>query len=211
MPMSIRELFRGVGLNVAGIAGYGSPVREGRPGVYVVANTADVDTCAGCGFQPTLSMDRIAEWIRRVPAMHLAGSPQQPAPEALRMRLLEFWLPDEPVLYIGKAGTTAPSYRSIKDRVADLYDHVLGDRRPHRGGHWLKTLGDLDRKFIFWGVVTDGRSPDQVESEMLAHFVSGVSPNSKAALRDRLRPFPWADLEHPKGNRKNHGILNQTL
>ena len=211
MPTSIGDLFRAAGLGIAGIARYGSSVKERWPGVYVIANTSNLGVSTQQRFEPSLSMDSIREWARRVPTMQLGDSAPPLTPEAVEARLLEFRLPDEPVLYIGKAGTAVPSRRSIGDRVADLYDHILGDPRPHRGGHWMKILDDLDQKFVIWAVVTDGRSPEDVENEMLAHFVFGVSPASKAALRDPLHPFPWANLEYPKGNRKKHGILNQTL
>jgi hypothetical protein len=211
MPSSIGDLFRASNLEIAGTVSYGRPVREKWPGVYVVASTSDLNAGTGQSFLPTLDAALVERWMRYVPAMQLEDSPDLLTSTAMAKRLLEFWLPDEPVLYIGKAGTAIPSRRSIGDRVADLYDHVLGDPRPHRGGHWLKTLSDLDQKFVIWAAVMDGRSPQDVENEMLAHFVAGVSSASRATLRDSLRPFPWANLEYPKGNRKKHGILNQTL
>ena len=147
MPTSVRDLFQMTGLDVAGIVTYGSTVRERWPGVYVIANTRDLDAGAGQRFEPALSAGHIEEWMRSVPTMQLGDSDSAPhlTPEAVEARLLEFWLPDEPVLYVSKAGTSVPSRRSIGDRVADLYDHILGDPRPHRGGHWMKTLGDLDQ------------------------------------------------------------------
>lgn len=49
-------------------------------------------------------------------------------------RLATFWLPDEVVLYIGLAGA------SVRKRVRQYYRTPLGDKRPHAGGWWLKTL-----------------------------------------------------------------------
>ena len=45
---------------------------------------------------------------------------------------------------------------------------------------------------------------------MLEAFVAGVSADSGPALRDPDHPFPFANLEWPKGVRKSHGIRGAT-
>jgi hypothetical protein len=37
-------------------------------------------------------------------------------------------------------------------------------------------------------------------------FVANTSAASREALADPLRPFPFANLESPKGVREDHGI-----
>ena len=49
---------------------------------------------------------------------------------------------DKPLI-IGKAGT------SLKTRVNQFYNHILGNSNPHRGGHWLKTLDNLAHLNIY--------------------------------------------------------------
>ena len=54
-------------------------------------------------------------------------------PVELPPEVRERWLPDQPIVYIGKAG--GPNFKStLRKRVRQFY----GDRSPHRGG---KALG----------------------------------------------------------------------
>jgi len=214
MPTSVRSCFEAVGLSMDGPVKYDDPVPESRPGVYVVTHDRDPDA-AGPAFryEAHISSSAIAQWILGVPEMRVCidGCMVPPSSRDVKKRLLEFWLPDEPILYIGKAGTASPSSRGIDERVKDLYKHVLGNPRPHRGGHWLKTLADLGQKFIFWTPVLDNRAPEVVEHEMIALFVSHVTEEARVMLRDPAHAFPWANLEHPRGTRKKHGLHRQTL
>ncbi|MHB1419868.1 MAG: hypothetical protein ACYCX4_09855 [Bacillota bacterium] len=90
--------------------------------------------------------------------------------------------------------------------MKQYYETPLGQPRPHRGGHWLKTLSILENLSIFWAATDD---PDGAENELLATFVKNVSQGSKEQLLDPDRPLPFANLEYPKGNRKKHGIARQ--
>jgi hypothetical protein len=48
------------------------------------------------------------------------------------------------------------------------------------------------------------------EHTMLGAFVRSVSDNTKRRLRDPKHPFPFANLEWPRGTRKDHGITGAT-
>jgi len=63
---------------------------------------------------------------------------RRPSADAFAARIASFWLPDEPIVYIGLA-------TSLRSRVSGFYRTPIGARRPHAGGWLLKTLSILDR------------------------------------------------------------------
>ena len=121
--------------------------------------------------------------------------------EAGSNALSEFWLSDESTLYIGKTS-------SLRNRVRGYYKTPLGDRRPHAGGHWIKTLSLLSETFVYYAESPD---PEHAESRLIQAFVTRVSSSTKHRLRDAEHPFPFANLEFPRGNRKDHGIAKSKL
>jgi hypothetical protein len=111
-------------------------------------------------------------------------------------------LPDETILYIGKAGT------SLNTRVNQFYNHILGNSKPHRGGHWLKTLDNLADLNIYL-TATHDEPAHEVESRCLKIFIDNVSTETREKLVDPMNPFPFANLEFPKGVKKNHNLQDQ--
>ena len=114
----------------------------------------------------------------------------------------EFWLPDETVVYIGMTNL------SIGGRVGAFVKTALGDRRPHSGGHWLKTLTVLPELRVWWAPTA---APEEYEDALLSAFAQGVSPAAKAALRDSSVVLPWANLQAATDERKQHGIKGSLL
>jgi hypothetical protein len=47
---------------------------------------------------------------------------------------------------------------------------------------------------------------DDAEDAGIERFAEHVSTQTRAGLHDRLRVMPFANLEHPQGNSKAHGI-----
>ena len=86
------ELLRSVGLMADGPVHWGNPVRVGGPGVYVVELAAPVKTAP-------IDHQLVGHWIERVPGLTLDAT--RPTARELAVRLGEFWLPDETVVYIG--------------------------------------------------------------------------------------------------------------
>ena len=89
--------------------------------------------------------------------------------------------------------------------------HMLGERRPHRGGHWLYTLKRLPDLYLFYSEILDKRHEHEVELRMLEDFIESTGNIS-------LKSLPWANLELKfKGfplrlgisGRKKHGIGKQ--
>jgi len=140
-------------------------------------------------------MNAIHDWLRVRPELRLDG--KRPSEEELIERLASFWLPDEPVLYIGL------TRRSLRKRVNEYYKTPLGARKPHAGGHFLKTLGSIDGLFVHSSACA---SPAAAEDSMLEAFCSGISASSRQRIRDPDHPFPFANLEWPQGTRKRHGL-----
>jgi len=116
--------------------------------------------------------------------------------ENLRARLDSFWIPGETVVYIGKAT------RSLATRIGQYYRTPLGDRAPHAGGHWIKTLSILDDLRVTWAEAED---PSTSEDDLLRAFAELVSKEAAANLP--AGPIlPFANLEIAGGVRKAHGI-----
>lgn len=196
MPTSVSKLFESVDLKLAGRVSWGQQVRDDQPGVYIVSlSLLPKDEKTSFFEVPPIDRNIVSEWISTVPSLKLDGG--RPTPDALVNRLSKFWLSDESILYIGKAGT------SLRTRVGQYYRTPLGRPKPHAGGHWLKTVSVLNKLSVFWAL-TD--NPEDIEADLLGRFVQGVSPETKSILHDPLRPFPFANIEFPKGNSKDHGI-----
>jgi hypothetical protein len=136
----------------------------------------------------------LSRWIEAAPQMRLDNA--APTVDLLSDRLGDFWLPDESILYIGKA-------TALRGRIGEYYRTPLGARRPHAGGHWIKALSILEDTFVHFAVCAE---PEVAEQDLLSAFVASVSSETRRALRDPEHPFPFANLEFPPGVRKRHGI-----
>jgi transcription elongation factor GreA len=181
-------LFRSVGLLADGPVAWGTAVRSVKPGVYVVElpdapETAPVDIGA------------VGTWLSRVPSLRLDG--ERPSGKELATRLASFWLPGEPVLYVGRSNA------SLAGRVNALYRTPLGDPKPHAGGQWIKTLSVLERTRVWWAETDAG---EEAELAVLEAFAASVDPEIAAGLPDGSPVLPFANLAIPTGERRPHGI-----
>lgn len=194
MPSTVRELFAAAGLTPTAVVPWGTRPTNRRPGVYAVALTADVDDRAGLVDCP-LEMSRVRELLDVRPELRVDG--QRPTVNELATRLMLMWLPNEPVIYIGCAGS------SIHDRVCKYYRTKVGARSPHAGGWPTKMLRGLDSCYVHTAGCDD---PDGAERQMIDAFLRQVRLESAAQLVDPTLPLPFANLEIPRGRRKRHGI-----
>jgi hypothetical protein len=137
----------------------------------------------------------LSELIETRPEIKVDG--EKPTLEQLADRLSEFWLPNEPILYIGLAGT------SVAGRVDQYYKTRIGARTPHAGGWFLKMTSLLPDLFVHFG---ESEAPGVSEETLLRSFVDGLGYGAVERLRDPAHPMPFANLEFPKGVRKRHGI-----
>jgi transcription elongation factor GreA len=176
---SASELMRALGLFVDGPVRWGASVPSRAPGVFVVELPGGSD-------EAPIDPASVRRWIERVPGMTVDGEPAAIA--TLARRLAEFWLPGEPVLYVGRAA------KQVGGRVAALYATELGDAKPHSGGHWLKTLAGLPELRLWWAE-TDAH--EEYEDALLA-----------AVAERNAGRLPFANLAPAGSPHKRHGLDN---
>jgi hypothetical protein len=87
----------------------------------------------------------------------------------------------------------------------------LGDRRPHAGGHWIKTLTNLTSLTVHYAELDSVADPEDVEKQMLRTFSQAVSAQTRAAHPQPDLTIPFANLEIRGVGRRNHGIRNAVL
>ncbi len=158
----------------------------------MIAATEEPDGCPSAS-TPPFDTETVQLLLGRRPELTLDGS--RPLADQLAKRLGSMWLPDEPVIYIGKA-------TSIGSRVNQYYKTSIGARSPHAGGWPLKLLPNLDELWVHWA---KNPMPELAEQKALAAFVHNVSNGAMSQLVDPDHPYPYANLEGP-GGRKRHGI-----
>jgi hypothetical protein len=153
-----------------------------------LASTAPIDTRA------------VAGWLKRVPKFQLDG--HRPTSGEVAARLAAFWVPSRSVVYIGR--TTQP----LVDRIADYYTTPLGNRSPHAGGHWIKTLRVLPDCCVYWATADD---PFGLEGALLTRFAATVPASEAATLFDPERVLPFANLADAHKRPKRHAMRYQRL
>ena len=194
MPTTVAEVFAVVGLRREGIVRWGVKPAVSTPGVYVVSLTESLDTYDGKLTEAPLAKAEFERWLGVCPTLTLDGV--RPTVQQLMDRIRRFWIPDEVILYIGLA-------TSLSGRLDGYYQTPIGARRPHSGGYFLKLLSNLDELHVHYTRCPD---PDLAEDGMLRRFCKNVSNDSRRALLDPAHPFPFANLEWPRGVRKAHGL-----
>lgn len=187
------SLLRSVGLLADGPAAWGRPIPAHGPGVFVIELPTPLPTAP-------IELTRVGKWIERVETLHLDGV--RPASRALAARLASFWLPSQTVLYVGASDA------SVGRRITAIARTELGDRRPHSGGHWLKTLRSLDSLRIWWAP-TD--ATEEYEDALLAAFAERVPVAELPDASDRSLVLPWANLRRPIGERRPTGLTGSLL
>lgn len=177
------DLMQRVGLVPAGHARWGGVHNAARPGVYIIEWDRMTD-------EAPIDLHALDAWITRVPTLKLDGS--RPTATELAARLSQFWIAAATVVYIGLTTST------VSKRLRQYERTPLGDRRPHAGGHWLKTLRDYESR----ATVTWAHTIDVAGTEMALVDAFGVTNRGL---------LPFANLMHPAGRRKPHGITSATL
>jgi hypothetical protein len=121
----VREFLQAVGADAAGAVQWGEPVPEERAGVYLVSVHRD----PGSDLAPPsadISRGAVDALLTRRPELTIDG--HRPGPDELEHRLAAMWVPGEPVLYIGLAGT------NLAERIGQYYRMPLSARAPQSGG-----------------------------------------------------------------------------
>ncbi len=173
------DLIRSLGLMVDGPVAWGRPIASRAPGIFIVELSEPAQ-------QAPIDHTALRHWLERVPELTVDG--ESPDATILWHRLAEFWLPDEPVVFIGR------SSRSIGQRLAAVYKTPLGDARPSSLGYWLKTLTVLPNTRTWWA---DTEAHEEYEDALLDEI---------AARNDGQLPF--ANLSSASRGMRAHGLAN---
>ena len=137
MAITVRQLFNEFNILDFKKVKWGEIFNEKRQGVYVVFSSNDPDKHLGITENPLFDDKQINLWISKLPNFQIDGFPADPS--VLKNRLKSFWLPDESILYIGKA-PTRKNGTGISKRVMEYFSTIIGDGGPHSGGQWIKVL-----------------------------------------------------------------------
>jgi hypothetical protein len=202
VPSTVRQVFAGAGLEPVGAVRWDDPIPKpsgSATGIYIVSLAEDPDSLDEALPRCPISRPAIVGLLAACHGLTLDGGPATVS--ALTERLSAFWLADEVVVYIGLAG------QPLWARVRQYYKTPLGAKRPHKGGWWLKTLSALPALWVHYAPTARFAAAEQ---DALDAFAEGVSDASRARLHDCERVMPFANLEHPPGTRKGHGIRGAT-
>lgn len=209
MPSTVAEIFAAADIKRAGVVKWGmrpalpTPPAASATGIYVVALTDQVETYVGARARPPISGSAVERLLAVRPELRLDGT--RPTPDQLVERLAAFWFSDEVIIYIGLAGPrkSRPAQGELAKRVGEYCSTPLGARGPHAGGWPLKTLVCLSDLHVHYAYC---EHVDRAEGACIGRFAEGVSQMTRSQLRDAVRVMPFANLEFPRGTRKNHGI-----
>ncbi|MDR3598771.1 hypothetical protein [Clostridium sp.] len=201
MPTLISELLKSQNLILTGKVKWGNPFFSNNQGIYIVSSSGDGNINAGISTNAPISLERIQFWLNKVLTFEL-DKKDNPEAQLVYQRLSKFWLPDENILYIGMTNS------ALSVRVSQYYNTEIGERRPHAGGHWLKTLSNLNDLYIYY---SECKNPGIVESNLMDFFSRNVSKESVENLYDSSIILPFANLEHPSKGRKRHGLGKSKL
>jgi transcription elongation factor GreA len=193
MAIGAAPLLRAVGLLADGPGQWGRPIPATGPGVFVIELAAPIST-------PPIELTRVGKWIERLATLTLDGS--RPTSKALAARLGSFWLASQTVLYIGS------SELSVARRIDAMRRTELGDRKPYAGGHWLKTLRNLDSVRVWWAATS---ATEEYEDALFDAFAATIRDVERLALHDREVVLPFANLRRGDGRRKGTGLTGSLV
>ena len=191
---TVRELLRAAGLCPIESVRWGIKPTITVPGVYLISTSEDPDEERGVHDAP-IDVAGVRALLAVRPEAKVDGAPATET--SVARRLERMWVPDEPVLYIGLAGT------SVAKRVTQYHATRIGARGPHAGGWPLKMLRNLDQLWVHAAVSDDSGA---AELAMLTAFADGCDSDARGRLQDPDLVLPYANLELTKGRRKRHGF-----
>lgn len=201
MPTTINELIKRFDLPKSSVVKWNEIIPSEKEGIYIVSLSKDPGKNEGTLDEIPISKHIIENWIRKVNGFEL--DKELTFDEDLIIeRLSQFWFPDENIVYIGKAPIRSNG-KGIGNRVKEFYKTEYGEKRPHAGGHWIKSLSNLNDMFVHY-VLCDNSG--DYEIKLLKHFVDNVSDKSKSKLRDKELMLPFGNIELKKGRIKKHGL-----
>ncbi|MCH8863005.1 MAG: hypothetical protein IID51_10900 [Proteobacteria bacterium] len=91
-------------------------------------------------------------------------------------KLRSKWVPEAPVLYIGKAGSVH-GHATLRKRIQSYIRFGVGEAIGHWGGRYIWQLRNAEQLLICWLVLPDA-IPRDVEKSLISSFEAkyGVLP-----------------------------------
>lgn len=217
MPLTINKLLNNFNLELTGQVKWGEIIKSTACGFYFVSISNDPDKIESWK-SPDFNDTAIQSWIDLVKnnGKNILIDKRVASIRDIKNRLYNLWLPDETILYIGKAGPNKK--RTIKKRVNEYYKTRLGCNGKHAGGHWINTLSRLNDLTVFYSEFeeNDNDTIEQRETNMIDNFTTNILLKTRKSLFDNENCFPFANKEVYYRNlkrkvRKKHGFENQTI
>lgn len=187
MPISAGELLKTVGLEYASYRALEDPIEDesaDKSGIYII--TFPPNKNAPYKMNDYIHEPFVKEWVNRVMINEFSTNPIKNGgfdSNKIKNELSTYWLPKEEILYIGRAVKEGKKGSSIKKRVRNLFLHEIGNRGPHRGGQWLKTIKNWQQLYVYWAPTRDAI---KLEKELINNF----RDNSAKSLP------PFANIEY---------------
>jgi hypothetical protein len=201
MPTTINDLVEYFDLKKSNCVKWGENIPTEEEGIYIISLFKDPKLNIGTLDKIPISEEIMNKWIKKVNGFKLDKKLTFDK-EKIIDRLSEFWLPDENIIYIGKA-PKRNNGKGIGNRVKEFYNTDYGEKRPHAGGHWIKSLTVLKDCYVHYILC---EKSGEVEVKLLKYFIDNVSDKSKKILRDKELMLPFGNLELIKGQIKKHGL-----
>ena len=205
MPASVAKIFNVFEIMSLHTIKWCTNIDSREPGIYIVSLSKNPEWLSNTPITPHFNRNVIKRWIETVPNFRIDSEP--PSVQSIEKRLKEFWLPDESILYIGKA-PKRKNGDALGNRISEYYETKIGLGSPHSGGQWLKTLSNLSDLYLHYGI---SNNPSSIEVEMFRYFMDNVAEFTRRQLRDSSLPLPFANIRFTPGRDKNTGMKNQRL
>lgn len=203
MPVTIQDLERSFSIHFNGPVKWNTPIPSTKPGVYVISLSDRKDTNTLTYPSAPIDSRKIISWISSAGNENPPSSPvpgeAAVTPAVITAYLEKSWLPDESIVYIGKAGS------SLKNRLSQFYRHTLGKRSPHAGGQRLLALSCVNNLSVFWAeidsTVQQPWQNDDKDASTGVGIITKVKKDSAEQLETLLLNYfkrvtgqlPWAN------------------
>ena len=102
MPTTINEMLKAFQLPQAKGVQWGEPITCQDEGIYIVSLSNNPNANDGIMKEAPISKPVIQKWLQKVDGFEL-DKKHTDDPDEIINRLSQFWLPDENIIYIGKA------------------------------------------------------------------------------------------------------------
>lgn len=202
MPTTVHQLFEQFNIDHFSRVQWGRRFVDNSKGIYIVSTSNQADQNLGTTPSPQFNDRAFTEWLNNCPRLTIDGI--KPTIQILKNRLAEFWLPDENILYIGKADKRKND-DGLSSRVCEFYNPRMG-KNAHSGGLWIRTLSMLHQATVYYCYC---EHPLGLEEQMLEYFMTNVSTITLSRVRDKSLPLPFANRQLRPGRYKKHGLKNQ--